>query len=90
MAQQNHKNDRSLVILLVTANVSFQTVPAESLVGDAFKPEPAKFVQESPRVMAERNPVLTDEIRGELVNESPGKGVPGAGFCHVTLRMNRE
>lgn len=56
----------SLVILLAAANASFQVAPS-SLVADAGKPEPAKFVQESPRVMAERNVALTDEVRGDIM-----------------------
>jgi tetratricopeptide (TPR) repeat protein len=57
----------SLVILLVTANASFQAAPADSLVGETLKPDSVKFVQESPRVMAERNLALSDELRGDIM-----------------------
>lgn len=56
----------SLVILLAAANASFQVAP-NALVADTGNPEPAKFVQESPRVMAERNVSLTDEVRGDIM-----------------------
>jgi tetratricopeptide (TPR) repeat protein len=57
----------SLVILLVTANASFQTGPADALVGERLAPEPPNVIQESPRVMAERNLALSDELRGDIM-----------------------
>ena len=57
----------SLVILIVAANAGFQTVPTDSLVADTIKPEPSKFVQDTPRIMAERNPALNDELRGDIM-----------------------
>lgn len=57
----------SLVILFVTVNASFQTVPADSFVGEKLAPEYAKSIQDSPRTMAERNPALNDEIRGDIM-----------------------
>ena len=57
----------SLVILIVAANAGFQAVPTDSLVADTIKPEPSKFVQDTPRIMAERNPALNDELRGDIM-----------------------